>query len=153
MNKNSKYNYTLLRITIIALALLSALLINNSFKNNGNYKRGQFVGTYQEYYTNYGRAPDFTNDNYSQKVLFFTAKPGSTVEELQKTQILNANFKVADVIPSNLALIKVEMGSSDLEAKYQVTEPNVFVLLDNKGVAVKRSTTIAMMPDLANFIK
>jgi hypothetical protein len=144
----------MLRITLLVLTILAGLLLYSTSTNYGNYKRGMFVGTYTEYVNNYKRAPDFSNDKFSKKVLFFMSNPANAnVQEKQSTSIINANLLVAKDIPSNLALIKTVIGEANLDGIYKVITPNTFVLLDEAGKEVKRSTAIADMDGVKQFIK
>ena len=146
------YDYKMLRITLIVLTALAAFFWYNSTLNYGNYIRGPFNGTYAEYKNNYKRSPNFDNDKYSKKILFFESdKITSTPAEQLSTNVINANLVVADYLPANIALIRANVNNLDLAGKYKVITPNTFMLLDEKGNEAKRITT-SNMDEIKKFI-
>jgi hypothetical protein len=155
IHKNTMtYDYKMLRIVIFLLTFLSIIFLMFNSSNYGNYKRGMFNGTYLEYINNYKRSPDFSNDKFNKKVLFFMSNPiNSTIKEQQITNIINSNFAVGKNIPQDLALIKIVIGEYNLDGKYKVIIPNTFLLLDELGKEIKRSNAINSIDDVKEFIK
>jgi hypothetical protein len=143
----------MLRITLIILSALAVIFLIITGGNYGNYKRGMFVGSYLDYVNKYNRAPDFSNDKYNKKVLFFMANPSSSTEnELISSRSIDASFDASKTIPSDLVLIKTVMGEANLDGKYKVIIPNTFVLLDQAGQEIKRSDYVRGMNELIQFI-
>ena len=151
--KPSGYDYKMLRITLILLVILAAIFWYINSQNYGNYIRGAVNGTYQDYVFAYGRSPNFDNDKYSKKILFFESdKITSTAAEQLSTSVINANLVVAKYLPSNLALVRVNVNNLDLAGKYKVITPNTFLLLDEKGNESKRLNS-ANMDLIQKFIE
>jgi hypothetical protein len=149
----NKYNYNMLRITLLILIILAVIFLIITSGNYGNYKRGMFIGSYSDYVNKYNRAPDFSNDKFNKKVLFFMSNPANSTEnELISTRSINASLDASTAIPTNLVLIKTVLGEANLDGKYKVITPNTFMLLDEYGKEVRRSSTIRNMNELILLI-
>ena len=152
-NLNTIYDYSMLRNTLIILTLITGVLWYNNNLNYGNYIRGSFNGTYSDYKSKMNRSPNFDNDKYSKKILFFESdKITSTGAEQLSTSVINANLVAADYLPANLALVRVNVNNLDLAGKYKVITPNTFLLLDEKGNESKRLNT-TNMEEIVKFLK